>query len=140
MRYTKRHYGIPITINNRVILMKGTSGWSYPSTVGCGENVTILHYTVNSDQCNDGEVVPYRCCSEFRGYQPTSLAYAYFGEIHLSRRNLQFILESQIAAINEVDRQPIQCLIRYNSEVLAEGLIKLEALQSLRRVIRPRYG
>ena len=25
----------------------GTSGLAYPSIVGCGENATILHYTVN---------------------------------------------------------------------------------------------
>ena len=29
----------------------GTSGWAYPSIVGCGENATILHYTVNNSPC-----------------------------------------------------------------------------------------
>ena len=35
----------------------GTSGWSYPSIVGSGENATILHYKENEDHCIDGDIV-----------------------------------------------------------------------------------
>ena len=35
----------------------GTSGWSYPSIVGCGENATILHYTTNQATCGQDEVI-----------------------------------------------------------------------------------
>ena len=34
-----------------------TSGSAYPSIIGSGENATILHYTVNDDTCDDGEVI-----------------------------------------------------------------------------------
>ena len=38
-------------------VFSGTSGWAYPSIVGCGENATILHYIENNSPCNDGEVI-----------------------------------------------------------------------------------
>ena len=57
----------------------GTSGWSYPSIVGCGENATILHYTVNSDQCNDGEIVLIDAKVNSEDILPISLAHGLFG-------------------------------------------------------------
>ena len=46
----------------------GTSGWSYPSIVGCGENATILHYKTNQDVCALDEVILIDAGAEFRGY------------------------------------------------------------------------
>ena len=34
-----------------------TSGIAYPCIIGSGDNATVLHYTVNDDTCEDGEVI-----------------------------------------------------------------------------------
>ena len=44
------------------------AGWAYPSIVGGGANGCILHYTENSDQLNDGDLVLIDAGAEFGGY------------------------------------------------------------------------
>jgi len=44
----------------------GTSGWAYPSIVGCGENATILHYKENNSPCGDDEIILIDAGSEYR--------------------------------------------------------------------------
>ena len=46
----------------------GTSGWAYPSIVGCGENATILHYTVNNSPCQSNEIILIDAGAEYNGY------------------------------------------------------------------------
>ena len=43
--------------NRRPIQVFNTSGIAYPCIIGSGENATILHYTVNNDTCDDGEII-----------------------------------------------------------------------------------
>ena len=50
-----------------------TSGSAYPSIIGSGENATILHYTVNDDTCDDGEVILIDAGCEYNGYASTLL-------------------------------------------------------------------
>ena len=45
-----------------------TSGIAYPCIIGSGENATILHYTVNDDTCDDGEVILIDAGCEYKGY------------------------------------------------------------------------
>ena len=45
-----------------------TSGSAYPSIIGSGENATILHYTVNDDTCDEGEVILIDAGCEYNGY------------------------------------------------------------------------
>lgn len=106
----------------------GTSGWSYPSIVGCGENATILHYTVNSDKCNNGEIVLIDAGSEYCGYSADiTRSWPISGKFTEEQKEIyELVLESQIAAINECRvGNPFTAPHDAARAVLAEGLIKL---------------
>ena len=106
----------------------GTSGWSYPSIVGSGENATILHYKQNEDDCKDGEVVLIDAGAEFRGYAADiTRSWPNNGKFTEAQREIyQLVLDSQYAAINEcVVGKPYNAPHEAARKVLAEGLIKL---------------
>lgn len=106
----------------------GTSGWSYPSIVGSGENATILHYKQNEDDCQDGDVVLIDAGAEFRGYAADiTRSWPNNGKFTEAQREIyQLVLDSQYAAINEcVVGKPYNAPHEAARKVLAEGLIKL---------------
>lgn len=110
----------------------GGEGWSYPSIVGCGENATILHYTVNNDVCGDDEVVLIDAGAEFRGYaSDITRSWPISGVFNDAQRELyDLVLKAQEAAIarcrvGEAYTAPHEAARR----VLAEGLIQLGVIE-----------
>ncbi len=106
----------------------GGSGWSYPSIVGCGENATILHYTVNSDECNWDEVILIDAGAEFRGYaSDITRSWPISGKFSEAQREIYaLVLKAQYAAIDACRvGQPYTAPHDAARKVLAEGLIEL---------------
>ena len=122
----------------------GTSGWSYPSIVGSGENATILHYKENNSPCTDGDVVLIDAGAEFRGYAaditrswPTNGSFT-----EPQKEIFQIVLEAQIAAINEcVPGNPYTAPHEAARKVLAEGLIRIGVIsQTLEAALDSKTG
>lgn len=105
-----------------------TSGIAYPCIIGSGDNATVLHYTVNDDTCEDGEVLLIDAGCEYNGYaSDITRSWPVNGKFSDAQAEIyQIVLDSQIAAIDE-------CRVgnTYDAphiaarRVLAEGLIKL---------------
>ena len=109
-------------------VFSGTSGWAYPSIVGCGENATILHYKENNSPCNDGEVILIDAGAEYRGYaSDITRSWPINGKFTDAQKEIyQLVLDSQEAAIAEcVVGNPYNAPHEAARRVLAEGLIKL---------------
>ena len=122
----------------------GTSGWSYPSIVGSGENATILHYKENEDKCLDGEVVLIDAGAEFRGYAADiTRSWPNNGKFTESQKAIyQIVLDAQNAAIDEcVVGKPYTAPHEAARRVLAQGLIKLGVInQTLEQALDPKNG
>lgn len=106
----------------------GTSGWAYPSIVGCGENATILHYTVNGDACQDGEVILIDAGAEYEGYAADiTRSWPINGKFSEPQKEIyQLVLDSQLAAIDECRvGRPYNAPHDAARKVLAQGLIDL---------------
>jgi len=122
----------------------GTSGWSYPSIVGSGENATILHYKENNSPCKNGEIVLIDAGAEFRGYAADiTRSWPTNGIFTEPQKELyQIVLDSQIAAINEcVPGNPYTAPHEAARRVLAEGLIKIGVIsQTLEEALDSESG
>ncbi|RJU90450.1 MAG: M24 family metallopeptidase [Candidatus Poseidoniales archaeon] len=106
----------------------GTSGWAYPSIVGCGENATILHYKENNDACEDGEIILIDAGAEFRGYAADiTRSWPINGRFTDAQKEIyQLVLDSQYAAIDRCRvGQPYTAPHDAARKVLAEGLVRL---------------
>jgi len=106
----------------------GSSGWSYPSIVGCGENATILHYTTNQDVCGSDEVILIDAGAEFRGYaSDITRSWPISGTFSEAQREIyQIVLDAQLAAIDACRvGMPYTAPHDAARRVLAEGLISL---------------
>jgi Xaa-Pro aminopeptidase len=141
MRNTKpgrMEYQLQATIEG-FFAYAGTSGWAYPSIVGCGDNATVLHYHQNNDVCNEGEVILIDAGAEYRGYAADiTRSWPISGSFTDAQREIyQLVLDAQIAAIDKCRPG-----LAYNApheearRVLAEGLIKLGVItQSLEEAL-----
>jgi Xaa-Pro aminopeptidase len=122
----------------------GTSGWSYPSIVGSGENATILHYKENNSPCTNGDVVLIDAGAEFRGYAADiTRSWPTDGTFTEPQKELyQIVLDAQIAAINEcVPGNPYTAPHEAARKVLAEGLIKIGVItQTLKEALDSKSG
>ena len=122
----------------------GTSGWSYPSIVGTGENATILHYKENNSPCTNGDVVLIDAGAEFRGYAADiTRSWPTDGTFTEPQKELyQIVLDAQIAAINEcVPGNPYTAPHEAARRVLAEGLIKIGVIsQTLEEALDSKSG
>jgi Xaa-Pro aminopeptidase len=106
----------------------GTSGWAYPSIVGCGENATILHYTVNESKCKGNEIILIDAGAEYKGYAADiTRSWPINGKFSDAQKEIyEIVLDAQQQAI-------AACRVgnAYNKPhevartVLAEGLIRL---------------
>lgn len=106
----------------------GTSGWSYPSIVGCGENATILHYKTNQDVCALDEVILIDAGAEFRGYaSDITRSWPISGTFTDAQREIyEVVLEAQLAAIEACQVGNLYTAPHDAARtVLAEGLIRL---------------
>ncbi len=118
-----------------------SSGIAYPCIIGSGDNATILHYTVNNDTCDEGEILLIDAGCEYNGYaSDITRSWPVNGKFTEAQSEIyQIVLDSQLAAIDE-------CRVgnTYDAphlaarKVLAEGLIKLGVIgQSLDDAISP---
>lgn len=110
----------------------GTSGWAYPSIVGCGDNATVLHYKENNDVCEDGEVILIDAGAEYRGYAADiTRSWPINGKFTDAQKEIyQIVLDAQYAAIDCCRvGQPYTAPHDAARRVLAEGLIELGIIQ-----------
>jgi len=122
----------------------GSSGWAYPSIVGCGENATILHYTENDDICNEGEIVLIDAGCEYRGYaSDITRSWPIDGKFTTAQTEIyELVLKSQLAAIDECRAgRAFSAPHEAARKVLAQGLIDLGIIsQSLDEALDAKDG
>ena len=105
---------------------------AYPSIVGAGANATCLHYTDNRDTIEQGEVVLVDAGCELEYYAgditrsfPASGTFT-----DLQRDVYQAVLDSQIAAIDEIEPDlPFDELQARTVERLTQSLVDLGILE-----------
>ena len=106
----------------------GTSGWAYPSIVGCGENATILHYTVNNAPCQTDEIILIDAGAEYEGYAADiTRSWPIGGTFSDAQREIyEIVLEAQEKAIDACRvGNPYNMPHEVACRTLAEGLIRL---------------
>jgi Xaa-Pro aminopeptidase len=105
-----------------------SSGVAYPCIIGSGDNATVLHYTVNNDTCDEGEVLLIDAGCEYRGYaSDITRSWPVNGKFSEAQSEIyQIVLDSQEAAIAECRvGNPYDVPHKTARRVLAEGLIRL---------------
>ena len=118
-----------------------TSGIAYPCIIGSGENATILHYTVNDDTCDDGEIILIDAGCEYKGYaSDITRSWPVNGKFTEAQAEIyQIVLDAQLSAID-------QCRVgnAYDAphqaarKALAEGLIRIGVIkQNLEEALGP---
>lgn len=122
----------------------GGDGWAYPSIVGSGVNATILHYTVNNQPCNLGDVVLIDAGTEFHGYaSDITRSWPVGGRFSEAQRELYtIVLDAQKAAIDACRvGQPYNAPHDTARRVLAEGLVSIGVInQSVDEALDPETG
>ena len=105
----------------------GTSGWAYPSIVGCGENATILHYTVNNSPCQSDEIILIDAGAEYQGYAAILHAPGLLeGLFRCTKEIYEIVLDAQEKAIDACRvGNPYNMPHEVARKALAEGLIRL---------------
>lgn len=105
-----------------------SSGAAYPCIIGSGENATILHYNVNNDVCDEGEVILIDAGCEYKGYaSDITRSWPVNGKFSEPQAEIyQLVLDSQNAAIEECRvGNPYNAPHHAARRVLAQGLIDL---------------
>jgi len=106
----------------------GTSGWAYPSIVGCGENATILHYTVNNSPCQTDEIILIDAGAEYHGYAADiTRSWPIGGVFSDAQKEIyEIVLDAQEKAIDACRvGNPYNMPHEVACRALAEGLIRL---------------
>ena len=106
----------------------GTSGWAYPSIVGCGENATILHYTVNNSPCKSDEIILIDAGAEYNGYAADiTRSWPIGGTFSDAQKEIyEIVLDAQEKAIDACRvGNPYYMPHEVACKALAEGLIRL---------------
>jgi Xaa-Pro aminopeptidase len=121
-----------------------TSGIAYPCIIGSGDNATILHYTVNDDICEDGEILLIDAGCEYKGYaSDITRSWPVNGKFSTSQAEIyQIVLDSQLAAIDACRiGNPYDLPHEIARGVLAQGLIDLGVIsQNLEEALDPTDG
>ena len=122
----------------------GTSGWAYPSIVGCGENATILHYTVNESKCKGDEIILIDAGAEYKGYAADiTRSWPIGGTFTDAQKEIyEIVLDAQEQAIAACRvGNPYNQPHEVARNVLAEGLIRLGIInQSLEDALDSQTG
>lgn len=113
---------------------------AYNSIVGAGANGCILHYTENSSQLTDGELLLIDAGAEYQYYaSDITRTFPVNGKFSEEQRQLyQLVLDSQYAAIDKVRpgnhwNEPHDEAVK----VIASGLVDLGILQgSVKKVLK----
>lgn len=118
-----------------------TSGIAYPCIIGSGENATILHYTVNDDTCDDGEILLIDAGCEYKGYaSDITRSWPVNGKFTDAQAEIyQIVLDAQLAAIDKCRvGNPYDAPHNAARKVLAEGLIRIGVItQTLDEALAP---
>lgn len=118
-----------------------TSGIAYPCIIGSGENATILHYTVNDDTCDDGEILLIDAGCEYKGYaSDITRSWPVNGKFTDAQAEIyQIVLDAQMAAIDKCRvGNPYDAPHNAARKVLAEGLIRIGVItQTLEEALAP---
>jgi Xaa-Pro aminopeptidase len=113
-------------------MVNGARSPSYPSIVASGDNGCILHYTENSDQLKEGDLLLIDAGCEYDYYaSDITRTFPVNGRFSPAQRALyQIVLDANNAAIEQVKpgnhwNEPHEAAVR----VLTEGLLKLGILK-----------
>lgn len=115
----------------RTFMAAGSRWPAYPSIVGSGENACILHYTQNTEQIKDGDLILIDAGCELDYYAADiTRTFPANGKFSDPQKELyQLVLDAQIAAIEQVKpgnhwNQPHEAAVK----VLVDGLLELGLL------------
>jgi len=119
---------------------RGARAPAYPSIVGSGANSCILHYTENSSELQDGDVLLIDAGSEYDGYaSDISRTFPVNGKFSDAQRAVyEIVLKAQLAAIEQVQpgnhwNDPHKAAVR----MITEGLLELGILKGkVRQLIK----
>jgi Xaa-Pro aminopeptidase len=110
----------------------GCRSAAYPSIVGSGENGCILHYTENSSEMNDGELLLIDAGAELEGYaSDITRTFPVNGEYSKEQKQIyEMVLEANEEAIKKVKpgnhwNDPHDIAV----EILTEGMVSLGILK-----------
>ncbi|MGB1090592.1 MAG: Xaa-Pro aminopeptidase [Oceanobacter sp.] len=116
----------------RIFMASGSRWPAYPSIVGAGENACILHYTTNTAEIQDGDLVLIDAGCELDYYaSDITRTFPANGRFTDEQKALyQLVLDAQYAAIDEVKagnnwEHPHEAAV----QVLVSGLVELGLLK-----------
>jgi Xaa-Pro aminopeptidase len=112
--------------------MRGAKYPAYGTIVGSGNNACILHYTENSDQIEDGDLVLIDAGCELEGYAADiTRTFPSNGRFSPAQKALyQLVLDSQLAALAQLTPgNTIADGMQACVKVIVAGLIELGILQ-----------
>ncbi|MFT4937385.1 MAG: Xaa-Pro aminopeptidase [Paraglaciecola sp.] len=112
--------------------LQGAKDPAYGSIVGSGHNACILHYTENSDELKNGDLVLIDAGCELQGYAADiTRTFPVSGRFSTAQKQLyQLVLDSQLAAFELIKPgSNIKLASDRAIEVITEGLIELGILQ-----------
>ena len=115
---------------------RGARASAYPSIVGSGANSCILHYTENSAELKDGDLLLIDAGAEYDGYaSDITRTFPVNGKFSETQRQVyNVVLQAQLAAIEQVQpgnhwNDPHNAAVR----VITEGLVDLGLLNGKTR-------
>lgn len=116
----------------RTFMAAGSRWPAYPSIVGAGDNACILHYTQNTEQIQDGDLILIDAGCELDYYAADiTRTFPANGKFTDPQKELyQLVLDAQMAAIEQVKpgnhwNQPHEAAVK----VLVDGLLELGLLE-----------
>ncbi|WP_113907991.1 Xaa-Pro aminopeptidase [Aliidiomarina celeris] len=111
---------------------QGAAGPAYGSIVGGGENACILHYTENTSELRDGDLLLIDAGAEFLGYAgDITRTFPVNGKFSEPQRKLyNLVLRAQEAAFAVIKPgATLPDAYKASVQVLVEGMVKLGILQ-----------
>lgn len=124
----------------RLFRLRGGLGPAYPSIVASGENACILHYTENTRQMQDGDLLLIDAGCSYDYYNSDITRTFPVGDKFTEEQRIlyELVLKAQLAAIEQVQPgNPWKQFHETAVRVITEGLLELGLLQGdLEEVIK----
>ena len=130
-RADKYEYHLEAEIHHHFAI-EGAKHPAYGTIVGSGDNGCILHYTQNSDELHDGDLVLIDAGCELQGYAADiTRTFPVSGRFSREQKQLyQIVLDAQLAAFTMIKPgNTMQDSANKAIEVITQGLINLGVLQ-----------
>lgn len=112
--------------------LHGAAAPAYGTICGSGENACILHYTENSAQLKDGDLVLIDAGCEYHGYaSDITRTFPVNGSFTAAQKRLyQWVLKAQRAAIAQIKPgATLPQAYKIAASILTEGLIEIGVLK-----------